>query len=504
MINYKRLCIHSIVYAILCCIMVYNVVPIVLKHILEPAIPNSFSRNTVALNEFIVEKDGQMIGNQTNFLYIKYFDQNSDNHLLLPIYRALHLGTHITNLGYNEGGADSLQIDPADYGKEGKPENSFYRTPIEDRFKVVTDIDYKSVYTTQFNNISIMVYEYLSSHIKKINNSQDIQILSKKMTNVRFAIAFFQILSIVALFATCFIKFGYIVAWCVGSAFLLNPSFLFYTVTLYGAFTTNIWAIVYILWFYDTMKPLSSPLVHKILFCVGFSLIMGVQYYFSGQHTLFFSWLFCLGLFFYLQLLDIVQKKTIQEILPIVWRAVGVTTVLGLMSLVPMILIYLHEMKEVELLWGGHHKYISSGVKSFTIWNGYGAVESLYDRAYVYGSFVYRMLKYYHINFLAFGESMSFIKGLKLWHIICILIGSGYCFYKKNAVDFVQNYGEFCLKVLLGMFVYGSYIVLLLIISPWMMSHYRVVFPCLSMFTMVFVMFVVGQLWTINRQIKKS
>ncbi len=139
-------------------ILFLKYVPFVLTAIPEPYADYTVGRNAVVLNNLYIKSDGDKLVPINTYQHDYIFDQNSDNHILLPIYRAVKIGTHLTNLGYNEGIWDTYNVNPKqdntnDSRTGQKIASEFYR---KDRLQRQTkDLAYKSLYTTPYNNLGV-------------------------------------------------------------------------------------------------------------------------------------------------------------------------------------------------------------------------------------------------------------------------------------------------------------------------------------------------------------
>lgn len=254
-------------------------------------------------------------------LYYYGFDTYSEHHLFTPIYRALKVGTHISNLGYNDGRPEIF-----DLSKINTNSPNFY--------------DYKTRYLSSFNNIAEIFYYFLPKNLKYISDAaQELQV-ARYTTNFRLLMGGFHILGYLLVFGMLLYRFGGLIAWSFGIAVLINPLNFFLSLSLIGFPASSLLLFCPILWFYSNAEvSLFSKKYLCMLIC--FTLINTFLLWISQpQVNLFFSWGPAVAFAFALDIIFVLQKKSLKNIGEAVLRV----SILGGVSLLPLIPIYMIEL----------------------------------------------------------------------------------------------------------------------------------------------------------------
>ena len=491
-------------------------VPYVLSSVPNPKSSIVVSRNAMVLNEFYI-KSG-LDGNNTYPIHPSkhYFfvDQGNDNHALLPVYRAIKTGVHLTNLGYNEGIWDTYSVDPLQNNKFLNKEdafvpenrviaNEFYR---KSRNKIQTlDLNYKSVYTTLYNNIGMVVYKYISKKTPIISSDEDEIQASKSLTQIRYLFALFHMVTIIGLCIVIYKKFGILVALIVCTFSLIAPIFLYVTLTLSGFLYMFLPFIIYILVFSDLCKYENS-LLNKIIFAIGMIFLTVIHQYYSGLASIFTTYGFAMAFLFYILFINSIKEINKMSVYKILY-AIFYLSILSFVVGICIFILRAIEMQEAQTLWGASVQEVSSFKKSIS--TKHLGTGNTYITKIIYLFLKINkniLLSDMNTLFLYIGTYIPIFKFLSLKIVYIVSCFSLYfCFIcYKTKLRIVKDNQQLILNIIIAGFVFELYILLACILSPWYMNHMFLVIPTLSFYILLILGFVFGIIHTKFIEYEKS
>ena len=150
----------------------------------------------------------------------------SDNHLMLPVYRAVKTGMHLSNLGYGEG-----------FVKKDQSEDNHFV--------------YKSLYSSTCNNMAEILYSFIPQRLRHIQTPEQELEVARIVTKFRFGLAFIHLLGMILFFYVLFRRLGQVYAWTFALVLMLNPGIFFVAGNLYGVILAPLFLISYVLYFYS-------------------------------------------------------------------------------------------------------------------------------------------------------------------------------------------------------------------------------------------------------------
>ncbi len=485
-----------ILYVVLLFCSYIYVMPYILTASSDPSPAVSAGQHAIILNEFYTDSDNSKTKpNIAPWSSFFPFDQNTDNHVLLPIYRALKVGTHLTNMGYNEGTWDTYTVDPLTNNdikhefnvNKQKISSQFYR---KDNYKKQDlDLNYKSLYTTAYNNSAILVYEYIAKKIPNITLASDELIAKKQMTKVRYFMLFIYIVQLILLVLVLYKKYSTTSAIFVGIGTIIAPTFLFYGLTMGGFLSIFIFQIVYILLFHK-MVAYNSSYKNKCIFILWFFILTLIQQYFTGVSSIFTTFglamaVLSYGLFITTNYLD--KKTTIIEKLYPFMLPCLITFIVG----VSMFILRYIEIQEATLLWGGDVShassfYKSSGYKKYdTLW-----IISVIKQCIIFFKFIFTkplgvLLSALHIN----GPSFFSFKLYKIFIAIVLYLLIIYRIIGKN---FFIRQKRLMFNIIIALVWWQLYLLLCTLLSPWYMAHLHLFAPIFGFYNMIIFLCILG------------
>lgn len=340
----------TIIFTILCLIMINGVIPQIQKG--PNAIPVSneyFDVTSLYFNEYYLKNPQKTSFYQAsndylhqgevalNFadLYASRFDTATYNHTMSPIYRAVKTGNHLSNMGYNETGY---------WGEEA--------CKVTKNRKIITNLDYQSHYFSVANNSAEIIYRLIPKHLKHVTNIDEEIELAGFMTKLNYFLGFFLIIGYILFYTAIYKRLGRITALFTGAALLLNPQPFFLTLIPNHSTVFSLYFFAYIIYFYI---PISKNFIWKNFgfYALGFIIINVLFTKDNIQFPLIFTWALSIGLMFYIDIVNAVKKSySLPSFIGILKPSILRLTSLGLLSLFSIIPFYLAEMKQAEL-WSG-------------------------------------------------------------------------------------------------------------------------------------------------------
>lgn len=327
----NQIFLHTVLFALLGHIIIYNGLPTALQITnYPPGPPDKLDIFYLPLNiYYIKDKTFDAPPRSLNLDLIKpKTEYPGDNHLLLPVYRAVKSGTHLSNLGYNEGFAK----------KDESKENIF---------------EYKSLFSSNWNNMAEILYFLIPKHLKYISTPEQEWELAKWLSNFRFFLSYFHLLGLILLFLIFYNQLGKKYAWALGIVFVLHPGILFTASNLYYFTLGHLFFISYvvyaypILWIHYTYKNL-------LFYILGFTIISVIFSFFGSLYYLLYTWAPGIALMFLLDICRIINKsdKTYRYAVEILSRSFLNIISTALISLIFMSVIFYHEIQQMIILYG--------------------------------------------------------------------------------------------------------------------------------------------------------
>ena len=420
-----------------------------------------------------MEGEGDKLVPITTYQHSYIFDQNTDNHILLPIYRAVKTGTHLTNLGYNEGIWDTHNVDPkqdnTNDSRTGQViASEFYR---KDRLQRQTkNLVYKSLYTSSYNNTGNLIYNFISKNNKIIETQIQQQEVTKRLLYLRYAVALFHALTFISLLLVLYIQKQKTQAVLLGILMCTSPIFFYIIMTTQSYFYIFVPQILYILIFLPR-NFYESSLKDKMFFIIGFAFCVLIQQYLSGISGMFTSFGFSATLLCFLliiQLLDNLKTQPVKKHIYLIIYPIILTFCIT----VSIFILYKIEMHEASLLWGGDISHASSMKKSFTF------------KRYPVNRFLSILHHYLSINKVILTQNLgmifTFMKiniSFSILHIIGLYLAVLCLLWKMFGFKiFIENWRKLG-NIILALVLWHSYLLLCIVLSPWFMSHYHLYTP---------------------------
>ena len=454
-------------------ILFLQYIPFVLTAIPDPYADYTVGRNAVVLNDLYIKSDGDKLIPINIYQHDYIFDQNSDNHILLPIYRALKIGTHLTNLGYNEGIWDTHNVDPKQDNTNDSSTgqviaSEFYRN---DRLQRQTkNLKYKSLYTSSYNNTGNLIYNFISKNNKIIETQIQQQEVTKRLLSLRYAVALFHALTFILLLLVLYIYKQKTQALLLSIFMCASPIFFYIIMTTQSYFYIFIPQILYILIFLPR-NFYESSLKDKMFFIIGFTFCVLIQQYLSGISGMLTSFGFSATLLCFLLIMQLLDNLKIQPFKKHIYLMIY-PIILTLFIVISIFILYKTEMHEASVLWGGDISYASSMKKSFTF------------KRYPVNHFLSILYHNLSINKVILTQNLgmlfTFMKiniSFSILHIIGLwLVVLGVLWKKFGSNVFIENWKKFR-NFLLALVLWHSYLLLCIILSPWFMNHYYLYTP---------------------------
>ncbi len=331
-----RFYVDLIAFILLGQIILYNALPTALQvanHTVNEAPESLRIPYSAPLNKFYLQ--GGFRGFSSKELYQSYtkMEYYGDNHILMPIYRAVKTGEHLTNLGYNEGFAK----------KDHDPDNH---------------MKYKSLFSSTWNNMGQLVYAFIPENLKHITTDEQELEVANYILKVRYILAYIHLLGIILFFIALYKRLGRNYAYAYAVVFMLNPGIFFTAGNLFNTILYPMYLLAFVVYF---APNLIKNYTHKqmVYFTLGFSLISVFFNYFGSLYYLIYTWAPAIATIFFIELFYLYQNWN-QNTNKIVCTRNSVlrVSVIALTSLIPFVIIYITEIKEMVLLYGEEAKEI--------------------------------------------------------------------------------------------------------------------------------------------------
>ncbi len=320
-----------------------------------------------------------------------------------------------------------------------------------------------------------MIFDFISKNNKIIENQEQLKEVSKRLLYIRYAISLFYALACVLLLLVLYIKKQKKQAYLLSVLLCVSPIFLYTTLTTMGFFNISMIQIIYILLFLPR-DFYTSTLKNKVFFIMGFTFCVLIQQYSSGIVSIFSSFGFSATLLCFLliiQLLDNLKTQPVKKHIYLIIYPIILTFCIT----ISIFVLRKIEMQEASVLWGGDISHASSMLKSFT-YKKYPInhfLSILYHNLSINKVILTQNLGMI-FTFMKINISFSILHIIGLWLItVCLL------WKKFGANIFIENWKIFR-NFLLALVLWHSYLLLCILLSPWLMKHYVSVTPILGFY----------------------
>lgn len=277
--QHYKIIIHTMLFTLLGVIIISHGLPTALSMPgqgpdLETDLNYGYSIN---LNEYLMKNNGQVPqfnSDQLNTI-LPRFETWGDNHLFLPVYRALKSGIHLTNLGYGEGLAS----------KDFNPTNKYI---------------YRSVYTSGYNNLPLLLYDFIPKSLHSITTPKEELAAASYVTKFRFILAYVHLFGLVMLFLALYKRLGVKYAWTLALVFAFNPGSLFLLGNMLYTTVINYLLIAYSVYFYPSIIENYSRKKY-LIYLLGFATISIFFGLFGTAYYILIAWASTLVLMLFME-----------------------------------------------------------------------------------------------------------------------------------------------------------------------------------------------------------
>ncbi len=279
------------------------------------------------LNEFAMR--GEFLNKERDY-YTSRMVYYSDNHLLMPLYRALKTGKPLNEMGYNEAGDN-----------EGGSKKDISSSNI---------FDYKSLYPSTWNNITEILYAFIPTKLRHITSIEQEQEVAKIVTKFRYALAYIQLFSMLCFFMVLYKRLGAYYAWSFAVVFALNPSLFFVVGSLFKTVMMPFFNLSFVVYFYPRLIK-NFKLKNFMLFILGFTLLSAVQNIFGSLYYMLYNWAPAIATLFFIELYNVYINKN-QAWIKHLYSSIIRTLMVIFVSVIPLIIISYIEIKQMIAIYG--------------------------------------------------------------------------------------------------------------------------------------------------------
>ncbi len=329
-INKSSFFLSVFIFCILCNIILLRAFPTALKisnqkqYLPAESLSVPYSN---PLNEFLMH--GEFLIKERDF-YTSRMVYYSDNHLLMPLYRALKTGKHLNEMGYNEAGDN-----------EGGSKKNLSSS---DKF------DYKSLYPSTWNNITEILYAFIPLELRHITTVEQEQEVAKIITKFRYILAYIQLFSMLCFFIALYKVLGAYYAWSFAVVFALNPSLFFVAGSLFKTVMMPFFNLAFVIYFYPRlMQKLNFK--NFSLFVLCFTLLSAVQNIFGSLYYMLYNWAPAIATVFFMELYNIYLNKSDSWVKQLSFSILR-TLALILVSTIPLFIISYIEIRQMIAIYG--------------------------------------------------------------------------------------------------------------------------------------------------------
>ncbi|MGL4394643.1 MAG: hypothetical protein ACRCS8_05410 [Brevinema sp.] len=250
-----------------------------------------------------------------------------DNHLLMPIYRALKTGIHLSNLGYNEG-FRKTELDPAN------------------------PMNYKALFSSTWNNMAQILYHIIPNDLKHIRTLEQEKQVAKIIINFRYVLAYIHLLGMILFFVALYKRMGSWYAYGYALLLALNPGIFLSAGNLYNFILYPMFLLAYIVYF---APSLITDYSHKKMsyFVLGFTILNTIFSYFGSLYYLIYTYAPAIATFVAIELIFLYKNWNSSEApLNSLYHSILRILTLFFVSIIPFIIIFFIEMREMVALYG--------------------------------------------------------------------------------------------------------------------------------------------------------
>ncbi len=277
------------------------------------------------LNEFFIK--GEFLTSERDY-YTSRMVYYSDNHLLMPLYRALKTGKPLNEMGYNEAGDN-----------EGGSKKDISSSNI---------FDYKSLYPSTWNNITEILYALIPQNLRHITSIGQEQEVAKIITKFRYALAYIQLFSMLCFFMVLYKRLGSYYAWSFALVFALNPSLFFLSGSLFKTVMMPFFNLSFVIYFYPKLR---QGLRNLVFFVLGFTLLSAMQNIFGSLYYMLYNWAPAIATLFFIELYYIYVNKS-KSLVKDLASSILRTLVVIVASVIPLFIISYFEIKQMIAIYG--------------------------------------------------------------------------------------------------------------------------------------------------------